>query len=44
MATIRQDTSSNSAFTKRGKDLVYEIVKWLVLMGLGAALFRAGTP
>lgn len=44
MATVRQETSSNSAFTKRGKDLVYEIIKWLVLMGLGAALFRAGTP
>jgi len=44
MATVRQETSSNAAFNKRGKDLVYEIIKWLVLMGLGAALFRAGTP
>jgi len=43
MATVQQETKSNSAFNMRGKDLVYEIVKWLVLMGLGAALFKTGT-
>lgn len=40
MATVRQETSSNSAFTKRGKDLVYEIIKWLVLLALGAAIAK----
>lgn len=45
MATVKQETNSNSAFTKRGKDLVYEIIKWAVFLALGAAIARSGgTP
>lgn len=41
--TVNQSqTDSNSAFSKKGKDLVYEVIKWLVFMALGAALIKAG--
>lgn len=44
--TVNQSQTDNNAnFNKKGKDLVYEIVKWLVFLVLGAALYRAGaTP
>lgn len=45
MATVKQEASSSAAFTKRGKDLVYEIIKWAVFLALGAAIARSGgTP
>lgn len=45
MATVQQDTKNNSTFNKRGKDLVYEIIKWLVLLLLGGLLMKNGmTP
>jgi uncharacterized coiled-coil DUF342 family protein len=43
LATNQANAKNNSAFNKRGKDLVFEIIKWLVLMGIGAALFKSGT-
>lgn len=35
MASVEQELNQNSTFNKRGKDLIYEIIKWLILIGLG---------
>lgn len=38
LTTIQNETQHNVAANKRGKDLVFEIIKWIVLLGLGMLL------
>lgn len=35
LTTLQNETKHNTEFRKSGKDLVFEIVKWIVLLGLG---------
>jgi len=38
MSTVRGELNNNTDFVKRNKDIVYEVVKWLVLLVLGYSL------
>ena len=42
IAAVKNTADSNLAFTKSGKQMAFEIVKWVVLLGLGAALTNLG--
>ena len=38
LTAIQNETKQNSEFRKSGKDLVFEVIKWIVLLGLGMLL------
>lgn len=39
--TVNQSqTDNNSIFNKKGKDLIYEIIKWLILLALATMLSK----
>ena len=42
MAVVKTDTDNNSKFSQKGKNLVYEIMKYLVIAALGYAIANQG--
>jgi len=40
MASVKVATESNAGFNKRGKDLVYEVIKWAVFLALASAIAK----
>ena len=38
LAVAQEQIRSSNSFQKRGKDLVFEIIKWLLVLGLGALI------
>ena len=38
LTAIQNETKQNSEFRKSGKDLIFEIIKWLVLLVLGVVI------